>query len=331
MKKLKLISMFLALACVGVCLFSSVGLMATWNYSLSAPETIDIDIDIKLFEWKGSSELPNDIAGENHRALIEAILNGKSVDSNGKEVEIGLNNPNSYISQEIISRSGGGSWWATSDTLGSMDYWEREDINKYFDLDTTKLSFIIYFPDGVSDTYYLFTTSVDFGSQNSPNVPIGDKVYPVYRTMLKQDEKGEWAATETKTGYALSAYYDNRITGSILVKYPSIDPDSWTEYVLGKTTTDAIPTFLGQTTTAYIIHNEGSLYYDYMVSSATKTIVSSTLDKAIIRVYDASMNLVSTVGGAQGSKSVTFNAKARTQYYIQVGGAESVTFTVARA
>lgn len=331
MKKLKTVRWVLALACCAVFLFSSVGLMATWNYSLSAPETINIGVNIKLFEWKGSVDLPNDVAGENHRALIESILDGVVTDSSGNEVQIGLNNPDSYISEEIASRSGGGSWWATSDTLGSMDYWERENINQYFDLDTTNLTFVLYFPDGVSDTYYLYTTSLDLGGTNAPNFPLGEKVYPVYRTTLKMDESGEWAATETKTGYALSAYYDNRITGSTFVKYPSIDPSSWVEAVLGTTVDDAIPAFVGETTTAYIKHNEGALYYSYKPSSQTTTVVSSELANAVIRVYDASMNLVTVASGAQASNSLTFVANANTQYYIQVGGAESVTFSIIKA
>lgn len=331
MKKLKLISTILILASAAVFLFSSIGLAATWNYSLSAPQTIDIGIDIKLFEWKGSVDLPNDVAGENHRALIKNILDGTVTDKNGNTVEIGLNNPDSYISEEIASRSGGGSWWATSDTLGSMDYWEREDINNYFNLDTTNLSFVLYFPDGVDDTYYLFTTSVVLGQQNAPNIPIGEKVYPVYRTVLEYNENGEWEATETKTGYALSAYYDNRITGSLLVKYPSIDPSSWTEAILGTTTENAIPTFLGETTTAYIKHNEGALYYDYSVSSATTTTVSSDLAQAAITVYDSSMSQVKATAGGHGTNSVTFKAAAGEQYYIKIGGAESITFSVTAA
>lgn len=328
MKKLKLISTILILASAAVFLFSSIGLAATWNYSLSAPETIDIGIDIKLFEWKGSVDLPNDVAGENHRELIKSILDGKVTDADGNTVEIGLNNPDSYISKEIASRSGGGSWWATSDTLGSMDYWEREDINNYFNLDTTNLSFVLYFPEDAVDTYYLFTTSVVLGEQNAPNIPIGDKVYPVYRTVLEYNENGEWEATETKTGYALSAYYDNRITGSLLVKYPSIDPSSWTEAILGTTTENAIPTFLGETTTAYIKHNEGALYYDYSVSSTTTTTVSSDLAQAAITVYDSSMSPVKATAGSHGTNSVTFKATSDKQYYIKISGAESITFSV---
>ena len=67
---------------------------------------------------------------------------------------------------------------------------------------------------------------LDDGNGN-PVIPIGQNVVPVYRTILKK-VSGTWQATETKAGYAKSAYYDNRITGTWL-RYPSIDPDSWRE------------------------------------------------------------------------------------------------------
>ena len=328
MRKTKYWCAALLLLIVAVLLVSGMGVAATWNYSLSAPENIDLNLNISLFEWKGSSALPNDVAGENHRGLIKTILEGTVTDANGNTVEIGLNNPDSYISSEIASRSGG-SWWATSDTLGSMDYWEREDISNYFDLDTTKLSFVLYFPEGVSDTYYLFTTSIELGGSNSPNIPIGQKVYPVYRTVLQRNEIGEWEATETKTGYALSAYYDNRITGSVLVKYPSFDPASWTEQTLGTSTDNAIYTYLGQTTTAYPAKSSDKLYYVYTPSANTATKVSSATPNAILRVYEGGLNkAVSTTAGAQGSASLTFTAKRNTTYYIEVSGATSVTFSV---
>lgn len=331
MRKTKYWCAALTLLLVAVLLVSSMGVAATWNYSLSAPETIDLNLNISLFEWKGSSALPNDVAGENHRALIKTILEGTVTDENGNTVEIGLNNPDSYISSEIASRSGG-SWWATSDTLGSMDYWEREDINNYFNLDTTKLTFVLYFPDGVSDTYYLFTTSIELGGSNSPNIPIGEKVYPVYRTVLQLNEIGEWEATETKTGYALSAYYDNRITGSTFVKYPSFDPASWTEQTLGTSTENAIYTYLGQTTTAYMTQANGQLYYAYTASSSASVVVSSQTQNASLRVYAGNLSTpVSATSGAQGSGSLTFYATRNTTYYIEVGGATSVMFSLTRA
>jgi hypothetical protein len=98
----------------------------------------------------------------------------------------------------------------------------------------------------------LYTTSVELGTEsNSPNIPIGEKIYPIYRTELHKDETGKWVATETRTGYAESAYYQNPITGSWLVKYPSFDPNSWEEVDLGLSFNDAIYAFVGQTTTSY--------------------------------------------------------------------------------
>ena len=206
-------------------LLAAPGAYAIWYFAEEDVEDVQqtLPFYLDVFPWDGSEELPDDdLTGKNHSALIEAILNG-TYDGAG----IGLNHTGSYLNEEIKDRSN--SWlWFGSDTLGSMDLWESGDINKYFNTRNQNVSFVLHFPDGVSDTYYLYTMDMllDDGNGN-PVIPIGQNVVPVYRTVLKKIS-GTWQATETKAGYAKSAYYDNRITGTWL-QYPSIDPDSWRE------------------------------------------------------------------------------------------------------
>ena len=197
---------------------------AEWSYSNGDPDPAysDVSIDLYVYPWDGSDELPDDNeSGTNHSKLIDTIMNG-TYDGQG----IGLNHPDSYLNNEIYDRSNSFLWFG-SDTLGSMDFWESSDINKYFNTRTENISFVLYFPDGVDDTYYLYTLDVTLAnSDGSPVTPIGQNISPVYRTVLQKNSEGVWEAISTETGYAKSAYYDNRITGSYL-RYPSIDPDSW--------------------------------------------------------------------------------------------------------
>ena len=329
MKKLKVAISIMALACCVMFLFcSNFFVKAQWIYSGSAPSNFDLDLDITVFQWKGSEGLPNDVQGENHRGLIDTILDGVIVDANGKTVEIGLNNPDSYISKEIETRST--NWLFSSKTLGSMDYWERNDIAEYFDLDTTGLTFLIYFPEGISDTYYLYTTSVELGD-NTPNVPIGQNIYPIYQTVIEKNENGKWVATETKVGYAKSAYYSNPVTGSWLVKYPSFDPSTWFAGDLGTSFDDAVYTYAGETVTTYLTLPTDVRYYKLTATSNKNISISTENSYAKFNVYNSSGSLVSASKGAQGTSAITFKPSNNSVYYIGVSGDTSITFKTTQA
>lgn len=326
MKYVKSLIAFLLVAIIAVTCFCTKNLRAAWHYAMSVSGSIEVPMSVEVFPWVGADQLPGDVAGEDHQALIEAILNGTYTDANGTITHIGLNNPDSYINNEIQNRADG-NFLFRSDILGSMDFWERNDINKFFNTNTTGLSFLLYFPEGQSDIYYLYTTSIDLG-ENTPNIPVGEKVYPVYRTELHLEEDGVWRAKETKTGYATSAYYQNPITGSWLLKYPSVNPDSWVEGNLGTSNEDAVYAYIGQTTTAYNQTPTTPKYYKITASANATVKVSSDNDQAILRVYNGQMSLVSTSAGAQGTNSVSFRASKNATYYIQVSGDTSVTFSI---
>lgn len=329
MKAVKRLSVLFILAIFSLVIFLPNKVYGAWHYALNVSGSIEIPMSVEVFPWVGADKLPNDVMGQDHQELINAILNGTYKDSSGNVTNIGLNNPDSYISSEIESRTNG-NFLYRSDVLGSMDYWERSDISKFFNTSTTGLSFVLYFPEDQPDVYYLYTTSIELGDSD-PNIPIGEKIYPVYQTTLVKNENGEWEAVKTVTGHAESAYYQNPVTGSWLLKYPSLDPDSFVEEDLGLTSDNAIYNFIGETTTAYNQDVVTSKYYKFTTGSSTSNITVSTENSShCIKVYNSSMNEVSTNGGKQGTNSVRFKPSRNTTYYIEVYGGTSITFTIAQ-
>ena len=223
-------------AIVLICLItiaSTGGVFATWQYSSMGPNPARLDISIKLgeFNWAGSGDLPTDDAiGEDHISLIQQIIN---------HPEHGLNTSKSYLNEQIDARQDGGIGWSGGrDTLGSMAVTQSEELNEIFGLDAKNLDFLIQF---VSNTeYYIFTTGEYLGERGAinilgnnktpgkPTVPIGGNIYPIYRTKIVKTG-GVWAATETKVGYAKSAWYEESRRNATATQIPSFDPDTFTE------------------------------------------------------------------------------------------------------
>ncbi len=329
MKNIKFVCTCFVMAIISLFCFFTNNVQGAWHYAMNASGSIEVPMSVEVFPWVGAEQLPGDVLGENHQKLIETILDGTYVNQNGTETKIGLNNPDSYINNEIQNRANG-NFWFRSDILGSMDFWEKSDIEKFFDTNTTGLSFLLYFPTNSKDTYYLYTTSVVLGD-SSPNIPIGENIYPIYRTELKKNNEGVWEAVETRTGHADSAYYQNPITGSLFVKYPSFDPDTWVEEDLGTSFANAIYSFVGEKTTAYNDNATNCRYYKFTAPSSNTTItVSSENAKAKIKVYNSSQSLVSVKSGSQGSKSITFNASKNATYYVEISGDTSITFSITK-
>lgn len=302
------------------------GTLATWTYAQGRCPDVLAVLPLDVFPWSGSEALPeDDQVGKNHRNLIETILNG-TIEENGSTTNLGLNYADSYLNNEIESRSEG-SWWATSDTLGSMDFWESSDINKYFNSSNENITFVIYFPDGVSDTYYLYTTDLKLNNGNSPNIPIGENIYPIYQTVLQKNSEGIWEAVDTKVGFAPSDWYDNRITGSLL-RYPSFDPERWQEGTLGTTLSNAVRAYSGQQSTISLETAETLTYYKLVPTSQTEYTVYSDNSAVKIRILDNNGNQIKVSSGAQDSNKVVWTAKANTTYYIQMSGAKTITFSI---
>lgn len=219
------------LSCL-VLLASTGGVYATWQYSYMGPNPEAMEIPIKLgeFNWTGSGNLPTDDAiGEDHLSLIQQIVDHS---------EHGLNTSGSYLNKQIEDRQDGGWGWSGGrDTLGSMAVTQSTELKEIFGLDSNNLEFLIQF---VSSTeYYIFTTGVYLGERGeinfwgtgnktpgNPTVPIGQNIYPIYRTRIVKNN-GVWVATETVEGYAKSAWYEESRSNATATQIPSFDPDSF--------------------------------------------------------------------------------------------------------
>ena len=312
----------LLLVFTGTLLVASVtGVCATWEYA--NPNTAmntesDFALNMSEYIWDGAEDLEGG-TGEDHSKLIDAIINHE---------QYGLNTTNSYLNNQINDRST--SWLFSSDTLGSMDFWERGDIANYFSEETEGLEFLLYFPDGVSDTYYLFTTTLELGESNTPNFAIGSIMYRIYRTTITKNADGVYEAVKSELGYAKSAYYSNPITGSAWIKYPSFDPKSWTAGKRGTGKNDAVLMYVGQTDAAYTDTKTEEVYYTFTNATAgRRTITLNTTDtNCKVYVYDSSMNPVSVTAGTQGSLSVSWSAGRNSTYYIVMSGAHAIPYTL---
>lgn len=205
-------SIFVLLVC-GICLLtlgvSSV--YSTWFYSNGSVPQQEAAFSIVM----GAPDYPEE--GYSHRALIEALI--------GEEK--GLNNPDSYLNQQIALRQTFGK-----DTLGSMAIYQGSQLDELFNADSANIAFIVQSidenGDGETDYYYIFTTDQQLGSQRNPNFAIGTYISPIYRSKVVKNAQGEWEAGEAVEGKALSAYYSETGLGT-LRRIPSFDPDTWVQ------------------------------------------------------------------------------------------------------
>ena len=320
-------------------IFSITGVWATWTYSISPTQGItgQIGVGMSEFKWEGSEVLPDDVKGENHLALLEKIV----YDEN-----IGLNNPNSQLNGYIDDRIDS---VYNRDYFGSMAVTGGGEIEQLFGTEAADLCFIVRV---ISDTeYHVFTTFEDLGTQGSsflgsntkagsPNIAIGEWIYPVYRTILKRENaNSDWVTELTQCGMAKSAWYlENKFDwrDPSPTQIPSFNPTTWQEGDLGKemTTTGAIPTFIGNTATAHVENATVPTYYK-LTSKANATRKVTTYNLAsTIRVYNSSSTLIATSSVATDSsgaeiRSVSWSATNGATYYIEVAGSKSITFTVA--
>jgi hypothetical protein len=223
---------FAALLCF-MMMLSFGGVFATWQFASSGPTPAYLDIAMRLgeFNWAGSGDLPTyDEIGENHLELINQIIN---------HPDHGLNKSGSYLNDQIKDRQDGGLGWSGGrNTLGSMAVTQSNELDEIFGLSAINLDFLIYFES--STVYYIFTTGeylgergeINFWGNNSkpgnPAVPIGESIYPIYRTKVVKTS-GTWAATETKVGYATSDWYDESRRNANATQIPSFDPTTFRE------------------------------------------------------------------------------------------------------
>lgn len=290
---------------------SVAGVSASWSYA-EAPvirQEKTAQIEVKAFNWEGSTETHGG-EGENHKYLLDNMLED-------------LNSNDSYLEEQIIDRKSSGIFGLYGwDTFGSMDIRDNEDIEALFGLDARALNFLIYAPKGTPNKRYIYTTSVDMGtSQDDIKVPIGTEVYPVYRTTIEFD--GEtWRGVITELGHAPSKYYDNDWLGSLAVKTPSFDATKWKAGKLGTSTGNAIYSFVGLSTTAYVDAVDEPTYYALSCSKNTNYTITSTLPNVKIEIFYNNSSVKS------GQQTVTFSIKQNATCYIRLSGAKDMPFTI---
>ena len=167
---MKLLPKIALLVTATVAISSVVGVAASWQYAEGPVYDAygSMEHKVATFLWEGAEELPDDVKGEHHRALIESLVNGEN----------GMNTAGSEINKQIYERAN--SWWSW-DTFGSMDVYDKDSMTEMFGLDTSALHFMVYFPDNTPNTRYIFTTNVDLGESGTfnnakPNFPIGENI-----------------------------------------------------------------------------------------------------------------------------------------------------------
>ena len=320
-----------------VLILSIVGVQSTWKYAQSPVPFVSATLKFDVFPWTGSDILPEDSqVGENHRRLIDAIINGSG---------IGLNSSKSYLNDEIKDRKnkllGGGA----RDTIGSVAITQREKLIDLFALESRNLNFLIRFVD--DNTYEIFTTSIDLGEEGTidwlgrndepgkPNIALGEYIYPIYRTTVTK-VNGTWTAQETVLGAAKSDWYDESRINANATQIPSFDPDplnSWVEGERGKTIDTAIWTFVGDSQTT--IHNSKTepLYYKIKDSNGGLRTVKSPDVGCIIKIYSSNQTLIATSTVKTDANQVQYvevnwEATANTLYYITFEGFRNPSYSV---
>lgn len=183
---------------------------STWYYYANPVAEAESQNAITL----GLFDYPEE--GLSHTALIEALIGS----------EKGLNNPNSYLNQQISLRGRFGK-----DTLGSMAILQGDELNELFNSTNENIAFIVQSVDedgdGEIDYYYIFTTDVQLGSRGNPVYSLGTSIQPIYRTKVVKNAQGEWEGEETIGGKAPSSYYSETGLGTWR-QIPSFNPYLWT-------------------------------------------------------------------------------------------------------
>lgn len=328
MSKMKYFTAVLVVLVIAVFSIGTPSVLAEWKYSEAISADIDLDLNVVVMPWEGADELPNQSEyGNNHKILIENVLNGTYVSGTTTQ-NIGLNTENSYLVQEINARKN--ISYRDANQLGSMDLWQSDRINEFFNLSigSNKVEFILKFPDGSDDTYYLYSTSLELGDGWNPEIPVGTYICPVYKTTLQRNSEGVWEAISTEVGHAKSARYNNPYTGLALGN--AFDTNSWVKGRLGTSFDDAIYTKLNYSMPVEHINDtdEGYYYYD-STSTSNVSVTIQNSERAVVYVYDSSRKLVTTRNNtSQGSQTVTFKPSRNARYYIKVTGDVYCTFTI---
>ena len=308
------------------------------GYTPTTAESLHSILNFYFGFWDGSEILPDDVVGENHKALIENILRN----------DIGLNNETSSLSNKINNRIGNEKY-----TFGSMDTWDDAEMKQIFGLDAKDLSFMIYSPPEDTSVKYLYTTSCDLGKESyilqsgGNNYPISERIYPIYRTKLVYkvvdvDENNkpvsDWVGEKSVLGSAKSAFYDNNIAGSFFVRNPAFDPTTFMPtreedceegeecISLGKSIENAIYIPLG-TTVDEVAYSTDKTYFKYQAQANRTVTITPTENSELLTISVYSDESLTTIVVSDTGKQISFNTY-ETTYYIVATGDTEVNFTI---
>ena len=333
----------ISLGLVGIITIS--GVSATFNYGIDDIPEFETQFNVGLgdFKWLGYDELPNEIEGQNHAALLNNLINGTAADG----TIVGLNNPNSELNGYIDDRLDGGLFVPKRDYFGSMAVTGGAEMEAIFGTEADELSFIIQVVDDLN--YYVYTTSVYLGERGevnwlsqrtkngNPTIAIGEYIYPIYRSKLNRaTTSSSWNIVETLVGKAKSAWYEENRSNATLTQIPSFDIKTWEEAPnAGKefNTTHAIWTFVGDSVNPKRETLSENTYYRIKSSTARTITITSTAATSTIRIYNEGRSLMytstrTTDGQNNTIVQVSFQAAANTMYYIEITGAVNIPFTV---
>jgi hypothetical protein len=250
----------------------------------------------------------------------------------------GLNNPDSYLNEQIEKRNKGSLFIPARDTLGSMAITQGNTLESMFGdsyATNEKIAFIIKSmytnSDKVADYFYLFTTSVNLGENKNLNYPLEELIYPIYRTKIVKDEDGKWVAEEIVEGYAPSAHYDeSQLTNIHRSQIPAWDTNNWVEGKLGTSFDNAALMSVNQNS---IICCEAENYIEKRyfkvnvpANSNYKFVIigdaETSENDVTIEIYNSNRTLISS---SIGSIDLPNNSSNMT-YFIVISGSRTMDF-----
>lgn len=311
------------------------GAYASWSFADGIPNGKQLNVSVRFadFVWQGSDILPTDSdLGKNHQSLITQLVDGEN---------IGLNYPKSDLNEYVDDRINGRY---DRDYFGSMAVTGGSTMDKLFGTKSNNLCFLIHV---ISSTeYHIFTTGVYLGEQGSqvlgfntkdgkPSIPIGEWIYPIYRTIIKRDNtSSEWEQVITQRGRARSDWYDENRNNANATEIPSFDPDTWEEITIGDepNADNAIWTFVGDNRTATAASATTPVFYQITPKSAGTYRVISYNTNVKFHVYNTNVNVIAETKTGSDSNGAyvyaTWTASANATYYIRCVGDKSMNFTV---
>lgn len=178
------------------------GVSASFIYAEANAESKDTTIknSIGSFIYNQSSSLLK----TNH--LVECILNGTVADPS-----IGMNIVSSPINQIIYNRKhdSNGGYWINNNPLGSMDSEATTEMAKFFDSETSGMSFLISLPKGDDiSSFIIYTTDILINNEYNEKIYY-DPIYiqPIYKTTIQKGSDGIYHAILTEEGKAKTSTY----------------------------------------------------------------------------------------------------------------------------